>query len=345
VDYVPYAELTGRPNVIADGSARRSTVLTLSHWPMSGTPWPLKADLSAEIARRYLASPEHHVDVDAVSNDHLDVDGFVSVLLLARPDVAAEHGDTLVETARAGDFATTANDDGRRLAAAIGAATHAATSPFDRDLFELQRPLQVAALFRELLAAVPQWLADLSSVAPLWRVEDDAFQAAEDAFAGGLVTIEEHADIDVAVVRLDPSLRLAGDVRSALQGWGPIHPVAVHNRTDRLRIVYVSGERVGLLYRFESWVQLVSRTAMPRVDLTALAAELTAAEPGGGSWSWAHPRMPNPPVPWLQPTNSELAANVVLERILAFLRANPASDAAIYDPRPTPYGAEADLVG
>jgi hypothetical protein len=345
VDYVPYAELTGRPNVIADGSARRSTVLTLSHWPMSGTPWPLKADLSAEIALRYLASPEHHVDADAVSNDHLDLDGFLSVLLLARPDVAAAHGGTLVEAARAGDFATTAIDDGRRLAAAIGAATHAATSPFDPDLFEQQRPLQVATLYRALLDAVPDWVDDLDSVAPLWRAEDDAFHAAEEAFADGHVTIEEHPDVDLAVVRLDPSLRLAGDVRSALQGWGPIHPVSVHNRTDRLRVAYVSADHVGLLYRFESWVQLVTRTAMPRVDLTALAAELTAAEPGGGSWSWAHPRMPNPPVPWLRPTNSELRAGAVLERILAFLRAHPAPDATIYDPRPTPYGAEADLVG
>ena len=345
MDYVPYAELTGRPNVIADGSARRSTVLTLSHWPVSGTPWPLKADLSAEIALRYLSSPEHHVDVDAVSNDHLDLDGFISVLLLARPDVAAAHGATLVEAARAGDFATTTNDDGRRLAAAIGAATHAATTPFDPDLFEQQRPLQVAALYRELLAAVPGWVDDLDSVATLWRAEDDAFLAAEDAFADGLVTIEEHPDVDLAVVRLDPALRLAGDVRSALQGWGPIHPVAVHNRTDRLRVAYVSGPRVGLLYRFESWVQLVTRTAMPRVDLTELAAQLTAAEPGAGSWSWAHPRMPNPPVPWLQPTNTELPSDTVLGRIIAFLGANPAPDAAIYDPRPAPYGAEADLVG
>ena len=343
MEYVPFAELTGRPHVIADGSSRRSTVLTLSHWPRSGTPWPLKADLSTEIAYRYLDSPEHHVPegVDAVSNDHLDLDGFLSVFVLAADEaVVRRHRDVIVEAARCGDFGTTASAAGRRLAAAIGTATDAATSPFGPAVFGLDRPPQIAALYRLLLDAVPAWLVDLEApaVRSLWQDDEDAFLAAEAAFADGLVRIEEHPDVDVAVVHVDPSLRLAGTFRSTLQGWGPLHPVAVQNRTERLRLLYVSGERAGLLYRFESWVQLVSREAVPRVDLAPLAAEL------GPSWAWAFPRNPNPPVPWLQTTDPAAGppAAEVVDRVLAFLRAAPVPAPDLYDPRP--YGPDADLV-
>jgi hypothetical protein len=341
VEYVPYSQLSGRPHVIADGSSRRSTVLTLSHWPRSGTPWPLKADLSTEIAYRYLDTPSEHVDVDVVSNDHLDLDGFLSVFVLAAdPDVVRRHRATIVEAARCGDFGTTTSSKGRRLAAAIGAATDEATSPFEPSVFALDRPNQVAALYQRLLEAVPGWLDDLEAepVRRLWQDDEDAFDAAEAAFADGLVRLEEHPDVDAAVVRLDPSLRaLAREFRSTIQGWGPLHPVAVHNRTERLRLVYVSGDQVGLLYRFESWVQLVSRTPMPRVDLAPLAAEL------GPAWSWAFPRNPNPPVPWLRAAGpTELAADEVVERILTFLREAPDPEPDVYDPRP--YGPGVDLV-
>ena len=46
--YLPYEALPGTPNVIVDGSATDDTVLTLSHWPRSGTPPPYKADTSAD---------------------------------------------------------------------------------------------------------------------------------------------------------------------------------------------------------------------------------------------------------------------------------------------------------
>jgi hypothetical protein len=350
VEYVPYAELTGRPHVIADGASRKSTVLTLSHWPRSGTPWPLKADLSAEIAFRYLDSPELAVDesVDAVSNDHLDLDGFVSVFVLTNPEVARRHRATLIEVARAGDFATTTDERARRLAAAIGAFTDPATSPVDPSVFELQRPLQVAALYTELLRRVPEWLGDLGAIESLWRADEDAFDRAEAAIADGGVAIDDapEDDLDLAIVTIDPTLQLAGNFRSTLQGWGPIHPLAVHNRTDRLRIVYRSGDRVGLVYRFESWVQLTSRSAQPRVDLSPLAASLNAEEQRVGSsaaWQWAFPRNPNPPVPWLRAEGaSGLDGDDVIVRIVDHLRAAPPPDLDIYDPRP--YGGASDLL-
>jgi uncharacterized protein DUF6687 len=119
MQYAPYDQLFGRPNVIVDGSATDGTVLTLSHWPHSGTPASLKADLSAEIAFRFLDEPSQSVWADLVSNNHLDEDGVVSVYALVEPEHAQANRELLIEAARLGDFSSTHVADGARLGFAI----------------------------------------------------------------------------------------------------------------------------------------------------------------------------------------------------------------------------------
>ena len=53
--YVPYSDLSGVPNIIVDGAAQEDTVLTLSHWPGSGSPPEFRADTSTEMVLNYLA--------------------------------------------------------------------------------------------------------------------------------------------------------------------------------------------------------------------------------------------------------------------------------------------------
>src|SRR5690606_11234720 len=54
VEYVPYHELAGRPNVILDGSPTEGTVVTISHWPGHPPPPEVADDLSAQMAFRML---------------------------------------------------------------------------------------------------------------------------------------------------------------------------------------------------------------------------------------------------------------------------------------------------
>ena len=82
--FVPYDHAT-IPNIVVDGSANDHTLLTLSHWPQSGTPVELKADTSAKIAFNYLDSPRFHVACEAVTNNHFDQDGLVGVYALQPP--------------------------------------------------------------------------------------------------------------------------------------------------------------------------------------------------------------------------------------------------------------------
>src|SRR5262245_1226541 len=100
--FVPYERLDDSPNIIVDGAAGRGTVLTLSHWPKSGTPVHLKRDTSAEIVYAYLDSPSSQVAADVVSNNHFDEDGLVGIFALIDRRAGDKYRELLLDTASAG---------------------------------------------------------------------------------------------------------------------------------------------------------------------------------------------------------------------------------------------------
>lgn len=261
---------------MADGPAIDGSALVLSHWPNSGTPWSLKRDLSAEIAFAYLDDESAHVDpaaVTAVTNDHLDVDGFVSVFVLTHPDAAQERRELLTQVAAAGDFACRASDTAANIAFAIGGARAVAGKA------------SVADQYRGLLDAFVDIADSPREHEALWREERDTVDAHQRALDAGDIRIEEPRGTNLAIVWLPEGWPGGGTQRGVLQRDTPVHPMAVHRRTERWQIAYVDPYRrdYRLVYRFESWVQLMSRTA-GRVDLRPAAAALTRAEPNGGEW-------------------------------------------------------------
>src|SRR5262245_39330580 len=104
MEFVPYRLAATVPNIVVDGAAAAGTMLTLSHWPKSGTPAPLRADTSAEIVFNYLDTPSVHVAVDAVTNNHFDEDGLVGIFALTEPTLAASQRPLIIDAARAGDL-------------------------------------------------------------------------------------------------------------------------------------------------------------------------------------------------------------------------------------------------
>lgn len=308
--YLPYAELTGVPNVIADGHPRRSTVLTLSHWPDSPTPPELKRDLSAEIALAYLERPEHHVDAPVVSNNHFDVDGFMAVWALCHPDTALDDPTLVAEVARAGDFGWTDDDRAIKAAFALGTLKTPAISSLPPETFHGSEPDRVAQLHQQILACFGDVVADLDGHEILWHAQYDDMLATEAAIGRGDIEIEERADLDLAVVSVAPNV-VPSLYPYCLQYTGPCHPLPVHRRTQASRVLYFRDSWAGFLYRFESWVDFQSRAVPPRIDLTDLAADLTSREGGNATWTYAWPNNPNPPIAWLTP--AELAPTT-LER-------------------------------
>jgi hypothetical protein len=267
--YLAYGALDGIPSVIVDGSAHPDTLLTLSHWPNSPTPDVLRDDLSAQIAFHYLDHPELDVAADVVSNNHFDQDGLMSVYALVEPDAARARRDRVIDVARAGDFGTYHERDAVRIAWTIAMV--------ETEL-DGQDPYPV------LLDRVPELLDHPDRFRTYWADEDAHLEASENAIAAGVVRIEELVDLDLAVVTVPDDWAVRPVHRFTITGAQAVHPTAVNNATDRFRVLYVCGHRYELQYRYETWVRYVTRRPPGRIDLTPLAEELSALEPGDAGW-------------------------------------------------------------
>jgi len=255
--YAPYAETIDVPNVVVDGSANRSTVLALSHWPGTSCPDELRADLSAEMAFRYLdRGADLHGDARFVTNNHFDEDGVVSMFTLIDPDAALAQRDFLIDVARVGDFGRFHDRDAARASMLISAWANQTGS---RDAY------------RAVLPLMPRLRDALEEHRDLWGPEDERLRKSEDAIATGRITIAEVPELDLAIVTAPHDLEP--------------HEMAVHNATTRLRVLTRRGRHLGLRYRYESWILLQSHRPLPRVDLAGLAVRLTALEPNGVAWS------------------------------------------------------------
>lgn len=82
---------------------RPETDLELSHWRPNATPAEYRAGTSTEICFRFLNDPRAGNWTAAVNN-HVDVDGILSVYVLVHSEHALQHRQTIVEAAELGDF-------------------------------------------------------------------------------------------------------------------------------------------------------------------------------------------------------------------------------------------------
>src|SRR5688572_4361463 len=278
--YVPYNQAT-IPNVVVDGSPNAHTLLTLSHWPRSGTPAELKADTSAEIAFKYLDSAAFHVECDVATNNHFDQDGLVGLFVLIDPLTAVRHRELLIDVASAGDFGVFKSRDAVRINFAVSTLADPERSPFPKEVFDLAYPDMAAELYTRILDLLPRLIADPVAFRSLWEDEDAALSESEKMVAQGTVTIEEHADLDLAVVRVSDSIRETRAHRFTRVQRSVCHPLAINNATACTRILLLQGRNVEFQYRYEGWVQLVSRKPQARVDLAPLAGEFNLLEDGG----------------------------------------------------------------
>ena len=304
--YCAYGELTDIPHVVVDGSAQASTALTLSHWPGAPTPDLLRADLSAEIAFNYLDHPELHSDAEFVSNNHFDQDGLVSVFALTRPEAARPRRERLIDIARAGDFSCFRDRDSARPAiAAANIGNACAGDPYDGLLSQLAALADDVTLFREY-----------------WVDEDEHITETERAIADGAITIDEDPELDLAIVRVPESWRARIVHQFTTTDCSVAHPYAVNTATPRFAILTVGAGTPRFQYRYETWVHYVSSRPRPRVDLTELAAVLTAEDEGSGVWTFDGVDSLSPALHLVPAEETSITAERFATLVTAELRAN-----------------------
>ena len=336
---LPYRDaraLAATPHVVVDGASDEASVLCLSHWPASPTPRRLWRDLSAEIALEYLNRPRYwrHGAV-AVTNDHLDEDGLCALFALVEPSAAERTAPLLVDVARAGDFAVAPSDAARSIVLALHALFDPERSVLapGASLDERDPMAWAAHCYAEGLARLPELLEHPDRFAS-WGAEESGVVARDEEFLDRHCDLREDAELDLAVfvsssepdhepVALGHSLEL------------PLHPLALHHRTSRARILLALGSRVCYYDRYETWVRYMSERHALRRDLAPLAEELSADEPGGISWT---ADAPGALVPVLRPTggHSGLGHRELEAKLRDYLRRAPASW--------NPYAASIDAV-
>jgi hypothetical protein len=281
--FMPYHLLGDTPNVIVDGMSSKATICNLSHWPQSGTKKELKDDLSAQIVFHYLDRPDLHVEVEAVSNDHFDADGLIGLYSILNATEAQKDRELLIDVANAGDFGKYRIRQAARIAFVITAFGDKDRSPLDKGIFNLPYPGYTSAMYETMLPMLPEIIKDTEKFRRYWEGDEAFLLASEAAIRSGQVRIDEVKEIDLAVVTLPP-LSAADNLGQGLNG--ACHQMAIHNATDCFRILLMRGNRYELYYRYESWVQYMSRRPMPRVDLSALAQSLSDQENGNGEWKF-----------------------------------------------------------
>ena len=220
-----------------------------------------------------------------MTNNHFDQDGLVGLYVLIDPLAATRHRGLLIDVASAGDFGVFKSRTAVRINFAISAFADPETSPFPKAMFDQPYPHMAAELYVRMLDVLPNLIAEPEAFKSLWEQEDVILSGSEGLIATGAVTIEERPALDLAVVRV-PEHRTESRIhRFASSQQSLCHPAAIHNATTCTRILLIRGQYAEFQYRYEGWVQLVSRKTPARVDLAPLAVELNVME-GGGHWTF-----------------------------------------------------------
>jgi hypothetical protein len=318
--YLPYQELSpSSPNIIVDGAPGPGTILTLSHWPKSGTPAALKRDTSTEIAFAYLDSPNSHVLAEAVSNNHFDEDGLIGIYALVDTQDALRDRDLLIDAASAGDFGVFRKREAARMVFTISAFADPETSPLPRDIFEVPHMQSAGRLYSELLNLLPDFVSNLKSYTTYWEAEDAKLTATEQLISDGAITIQEQPALDLAIVYIRASRDSLPDSQP------PWHPFAINSRTPCSRLLIIQGRHVEFQYRYESWVQLASRKPLPRVDLSDLARELNEQENSGDKWVFDGVDKITPRLHLQGSEESSISPELIRNRLEEHLRTRPAA--------------------
>ncbi len=288
-----YEDCRSIANIVIDGSPNEATVLTLTHWPGQIQPPGTSVDTSTEMAFAHLDAPVAHEPAEVVTNNHFDQDGAAGLFALLDPEAALQHRELLVDLADAGDFGRYHHRNAARVSMILNAFSDPGRSPAADQLVG-DMTTDTARLYEIVLPQLLDLLHDPSPHRDLWAEEDEALSASEAAIESGRVTITEDRGLDLAVVAIDDTEPVRSGHRFGHLQLGPIHPMAVHNATDRTRLLMAHRGRFLYVDRYETWVQVHTLEPPLRVDLRPLAEALGRAEPGDAAWRATAPSVLTP---------------------------------------------------
>jgi hypothetical protein len=267
--------------------------LNLSHWPGNTTPKELRHDLSTGVALKFARLPEAErarlaEGCIGIANNHFDTDGCCAMFAVRRPERALEREAKLLEAAAAGDFFQTPSEHAFRLDAVITNLADPARSPWADRSRGLDDAAKHTLLATEIVERMPELLdGDLAEFAALWRPESE--DLAEDRAALAAAAKDEIVHLDHCVWEGPAGLAFDPGRHALFGGTKADRILAIGHPAD-------GGTTYRLLLSTLSWFDLVTRTALPRPDLAALAARLNEAEGtlAGAETAWRFQEIESP---------------------------------------------------
>ncbi len=271
--YISPKLLDEKSHILVDGPPYPKSELVLSHWPQSSTPVDLKCDLSTEIAFKWVQNQSPSVRTKNVSNDHFDEDGLIAAFVLISPNLADRHKDLLIDIASAGDFRTYQDPTAAKICLSLGAFSCLETSPWSKELKVLDYFSQVNYLYVNLLDLLPSLLEDIQKYGSFWQEEYHQIQIGKKKVFSQKVIIEEIPQIDLGIVDVKETFA----EKKWLSSVG--RTMATYSFTNSSRILVLQSPFYELIFRYESWVEFVSRPIAKRIDLTSLEQRLNQMDP------------------------------------------------------------------
>lgn len=211
------------------------TDLELSHWRPNRTPTEYRAGTSTEICYRFLDDSRPGSWTVAVNN-HLDVDGILSVYSLVESEHALAHRRTIIDAAEMGDFWGWGEPPAQRVFQGI---TH---------LMDQQRQLGVEtkAIYAEAIRRIPALIAGTDPLLPEFDESLASLHQGVQLIEGG------------QIIRSTIGNRLAHYVV----------PLSVAGRDDA-RVSYVPRFNEAISTKARLWPQVRSRWDADRVCLVS----------------------------------------------------------------------------
>lgn len=269
--FVPFNKI-GQENVVVVVDALHPRHLTLSHWKGANNIETIAADTSGEIVLNAIEQKLEGIDCHFVTATHFDIDGFVGVFALFYPKLALAYKKVLVAMATIGDFrefnpSLIEHHTALKLCCWMNKVESVQFyRPFEAT-DEIERCVQkfdyFLPLFPDVLENIEKYKAD-------WEEEFNRV-------INGVSQIQERQPFS-AIGLLSQKVN------------APIHYYSLFHQTKEWDIILsiYPENRYELEYKYLTWVDIVSRTTFPRVNLQPLVQLLNEIESSHFFWRADH---------------------------------------------------------
>ncbi len=268
--FIPFHKIKDQEVIVVDGI--HPNALVLSHWKGGNVHNSIAADTSGGIVLNAIKNNFEGINNPKISATHFDIDGFVGVWALFHKELAMQHFDVLKELAIIGDFrelnlSKEGSQDALKLACYLNAEEKEHFYiPFG-EKEEIKLCEEKFIYFLEQFADV---LLHTEKYQSIWEKEYNQVISDYKIIHSDNSQITNYSEVGLQCINTKK----------------PVHYYALFsasNGFDSVLSIY-DDNKYELEYKYTTWVDIVSRSTLPRVTLKLLCDQLNNIEQSDYQW-------------------------------------------------------------